>query len=436
MLTREDNDLITRTGLGTPSGALWRQFWLPAMLSSELQAPDCPPVRLRLLGEDLIAFRTTDGRVGAVANNCPHRGASLFFGRNEEQGLRCVYHGWKFDLTGACLDMPNEPAESNFKSKVRVTAYPCAEKAGLVWVYMGPPEVQPKLPALEWTEVPDSHRYLAKISVESNWLQALEGDIDNSHASILHAGIGGPPDAPFAARLAAGRGARPGRKLARPGAAYYAADTAPRGIVQETDYGLMMGWQRFATEENFHWHINHWLMPSYVLLGSAPGSTVQCNARMPMDDENSWFIRVRYNPHRPLTEEELFECTREFVTYSELIPGTFRPVENADNDYLIDRAVQRTTSMTGIKSVPAQDRAVTDTMGPIYDRTKEHLGTSDTVIIAVRRHLLRMARGMLTGEAPRAAGDPDVYRIRPVDMLLNRELPWVERAQEAIRLPG
>ncbi|MEK7214953.1 MAG: Rieske 2Fe-2S domain-containing protein, partial [Chloroflexota bacterium] len=172
MLSRTENELITRTGPGTPMGELWRRFWLPAMSSSELPVADCPPVRLRLLGEDLIAFRSSDARVGLVANNCPHRGASLFFGRNEEQGLRCVYHGWKFALNGACVDMPNEPAESNFKSKVRVTAYPCREVNGIVWTYMGPAEFEPELPQLGFNLVPQENMYGLKILVESNYLQA------------------------------------------------------------------------------------------------------------------------------------------------------------------------------------------------------------------------------------------------------------------------
>ena len=148
MLTREENELATRAGPGTPGGALWRRFWVPAMLAGELPEPDCAPVRLRLLGEDLIAFRATNGSAALVADNCPHRGASLFFGRNEEQGLRCVYHGWKFALDGRCIDMPNEPAESNFKDKVRLTAYPCVERGGMIWTYMGPADRTPPLPDL------------------------------------------------------------------------------------------------------------------------------------------------------------------------------------------------------------------------------------------------------------------------------------------------
>src|SRR5438034_773752 len=160
MLTRTDNDLLSRVGPGTPMGELFRRFWLPAMMPWELPGPDCPPVRVRLLGEDLVAFRDTSGKVGVLAQNCPHRGASLFFGRNEEQGLRCVYHGWKFDHTGACVDMPNEPPESNFKDKIHHVAYPCAERNGVVWAYMGPARPVPALPGFEWNTVPEGHSYV------------------------------------------------------------------------------------------------------------------------------------------------------------------------------------------------------------------------------------------------------------------------------------
>src|ERR671937_275405 len=188
MLKQEENELITRVGPGTPMGNLMREYWVPAMLSSELPAPDCDPVRVMLLGEQLIAFRDTSGKVGLIQNNCPHRGASLFFGRNEENGLRCVYHGWKFDAQGNCVDMPNEPAESDFKTKVRARAYATQERGGIVWTYMGPKRAPPPLPDLEANMLPDGAWQVGAIQRECNWLQALEGDIDTSHLGFLHLG--------------------------------------------------------------------------------------------------------------------------------------------------------------------------------------------------------------------------------------------------------
>src|SRR5205823_1048394 len=178
-----------RIGPGTPMGNFFRQYWLLAIRSDELPGPDCPPLRVRLLGESLIAFRTTSGEVGLIQNSCPHRGASLFFGRNEEEGLRCVYHGWKFDCTGQCVDMPSEPAESNFKTKIKAAAYPAVERNGVIWTYMGPREVPPPLSQIEANMVPNAEKgTISKIMRDCNYMQALEGDIDTSHLAFLHSG--------------------------------------------------------------------------------------------------------------------------------------------------------------------------------------------------------------------------------------------------------
>src|SRR5713226_7842461 len=182
-MLNEDNELLARVGAGTPMGKLLRLYWIPALLSSELPPTDCPPVRVRLLGENLIAFRDTQGRVGMLADHCSHRGASLFFGRNEENGLRCVYHGWKYDVQGRCVDMPNEPAESNFRDKIRHLAYPCREQNGAIWIYLGPRSEPPPFPDLEWTQVPEGHYVLGKMLRECNWAQSFEGDIDDVHVS-------------------------------------------------------------------------------------------------------------------------------------------------------------------------------------------------------------------------------------------------------------
>src|SRR4026209_30380 len=172
MLSPADNDLLTHIGPGTPMGNLLRQYWIPGLPSLELPSPDCPPKRVKLLGEALVAFRDTSGQVGIVAENCPHRGASLFFGRNEESGLRCVYHGWKFNASGACVDMPNEPPESNFKHKVKVTAYPCEERGDILWAYLGPQELRGEIPNLEWMHVPSESRYVSRRIQRTNFMQS------------------------------------------------------------------------------------------------------------------------------------------------------------------------------------------------------------------------------------------------------------------------
>ncbi len=194
MLGTEDNELLCRVGPGTPMGNLMRQYWLPAVRSDELPSPDCPPVRIKILGEELIAFRATSGAVGLVQNSCPHRGASLFFGRNEEEGLRCVYHGWKFDVTGACVDMPSEPAESNFKARVRARAYSCRERGGVIWTYMGPREEPPPLPDIEANMLADGEWGIYNLYLDCNFMQNWEGEMDTVHAAFLHSSVTRPED--------------------------------------------------------------------------------------------------------------------------------------------------------------------------------------------------------------------------------------------------
>ncbi len=220
MLSREENELVTRIGQGTPMGNAMRMYWIPALLSREIAEPDGSPVRVRLLGEDLVAFRDTEGRIGLMEEFCPHRRVSLYFGRNEECGLRCIYHGWKFDVAGNCVDMMNEPEEYDFKHKVRMTAYPTCELGGIVWAYLGPAEKMPPVPKFAWTQAPEAHRHVTKVIEECNWLQALEGGIDTSHAPILH-------------RLLTDASKRGGIKPSNP----FVRGKAPKLVVDVTDYG-------------------------------------------------------------------------------------------------------------------------------------------------------------------------------------------------------
>ena len=188
MLRKEQNDLLTQTGPGTPGGRLFRSYWIPALLSSELPENDCPPVRVKLLSERMVAFRDSEGRLGLIDEFCAHRGVSLWFGRNEERGLRCPYHGWKYDVTGQCLEVPSEPVESGFCKRIKLKSYPLIERGGVLWTYMGPPEQQPPMPEWEFALVPAEQSFMSKRLQESNWLQAMEGGIDSSHVSFLHRG--------------------------------------------------------------------------------------------------------------------------------------------------------------------------------------------------------------------------------------------------------
>jgi nitrite reductase/ring-hydroxylating ferredoxin subunit len=414
MLSREDNELLCRIGPGTPMGNLMRQYWVPAALSSELPEADGAPLRVRLLGESLIAFRTTSGSVGLIQNHCPHRGASLFYGRNEEDGLRCVYHGWKFDATGGCVDMPSEPPESNFRQKVRATAYPCRERGGLIWAYLGPRSTPPPLPALEPNLLEDSS--LQIYQRECNWVQALEGDIDTCHTVFLHLGAVDADDVP------------PGTW-----ARYALTDRAPRYEVADTDFGVMYGAYRPAEADTNYWRIANFLFPFYAMVPTGVlGLEVRVRAWIPMDDDHTLALTISHG-QPPLGRN----AGRQVVGPPETLPNTtdwygrFRCAASADNDYLIDRKAQKTVSYTGIGSIFLQDQAVTESMGPVYDRTQERLGTSDMMVIRTRKRLLDAARALRdAGQVPPGVDDPGVYAVRSGGVVLPRDAEWVAATRE------
>ncbi len=424
MLTAEENELLTRVGPGTPMGELFRRFWLPALLPSELPTPDCSPVRLRLLGENLVAFRDSRGAVGILEALCAHRRAPLFFGRNEEGGLRCVYHGWKYDTTGHCIDMPNEPAESQFKERIQQTAYPTREHGGLIWAYMGPRHLTPELPQLEWTLVPDSHRHVSKWIQETNYAQGLEGEIDNSHTMFLHSWRN-----TFERPSAGGGTLIP-----------TTSDRAPAMAVRETDYGFMNGIRRrLDGSDEYYWRVTQWLLPDFsITAGGDASGRKGGRCWIPMDDEHTWTFAYAYNPDRPLAEKDVEYLESGAFFPPQLVPGTFRPALNRDNDYQIDRELQRATNFTGIFGFSAQDRSVQEGMGAIVDRSKERLGTSDLAVITARRILIRLARELQEGQEPYAARHGDIYRVRSL-LTRSREGDFdrlLEQNQERMRVPA
>ncbi len=419
MLTRDQNDLITRTGPGTPMGETLRRYWMPALLSEEIPRPDDPPVRVRLLGEDLIAFRNTEGRVGLVAANCAHRGASLFFGRNEESGLRCVYHGWKYDIEGRCVDMPNEPPESNFKHKVHQPAYPCQEKAGVIWTYMGPRDRKPPPPNWEWTRLPQDRVFVSKTFEDCNYLQGLEGGVDSSHSSFLHRNL-----------------------VLMPGAGGYAANdprhrsTAPRLEVIPTDYGFTYASIRPLPDEGKSFvRVYQFVMPFQQIRyggGYAGRKLLQGHFWVPINDETQWVYNWIYaEDGAPLSEELLVdEENRAGRGPDHLLPG-YRLKANRGNDYLLDRAMQRTVNFTGIVGVNTQDMAIQETMGARYDRTKEHLGSSDTAVITMRRMLLQAVKEVQGGRDPLGlSGNAD--NVRAAEGLVEDGVPWTEAFKERV----
>ena len=431
MLSREDNELLCRTGPGTPMGELLRRYWIPALLASELPGPDCHPVRIGLLSQKLVAFRDSQGRPGLVAENCPHRGSSLYFGRNEQCGLRCVYHGWKFDVSGRCVDMPNEPPESTCKDspteqprraqvaaaegdKVRAVAYPCVDRGGVVWTYMGPPELQPELPDLEWALVPPEQRHVSKRWQETNYAQAMEGGIDSSHVSFLHRDLSR-------------------QRLSSRGTEYLRKDGAPHFEVVDTPYGFVIGARRVADHSSYYWRITQWLFPWYTMIPPFGDQPIGGHAWVPIDDENCWTFSVSWHPRRPISDAELANIEQGYSIHAVNMPGTFRPVRNKSNDYLIDREAQRTGgSFTGIFGISEQDTAVQESMGSIYDRSQEHVGAADTAIIQMRRRLLKAARDLRRGLGPPGL-EPETFRVRSVSLVLPRDVPsWPEAAREAM----
>jgi phenylpropionate dioxygenase-like ring-hydroxylating dioxygenase large terminal subunit len=392
-------------------GELMRRYWVPAMLSRELPSPDCDPVRVRLLGEQLIGFRDTNGKPGLIQNNCPHRGASLFFGRNEESGLRCVYHGWKFDTDGKCVDMPNEPAESDFKQKVKAVAYPCTERGGIVWTYMGPSTQPPPLPDLEPNMLPDAELHVGAIQRACNWLQALEGDIDTSHLGFLHLGARDPD-------------------TMEPGTfGYYTVkDRRPRYAVVDTEGGAMYGAYRPAAGDKNYWRIAQFLFPFYALIPTGVlGLSRLIRAWVPMDDDHTMFfvMGAAGSVGAGMDLREVQPNTSDWY-------GRFRLAQTAANDYMIDRQKQRSLqSYTGLSSVHLEDLAITESMGTLLDRSVEHLGTSDVMVIRVRRRLIAAAQALRDhAEPPPGSDDPRVYRTRSGSVFLPKDADWITATED------
>jgi phenylpropionate dioxygenase-like ring-hydroxylating dioxygenase large terminal subunit len=391
-------------------GETFRRYWLPAALSSELPEPDGAPVRVRLLGEDLIAFRDSSGAVGLVDAFCPHRRAPMFFGRNEECGLRCVYHGWKFDRHGTCVDMPSEPPDSLFKTKVGIRSYPTWEGGGYIWTYLGPPETQPAPPDFELVRAPETHRHVSKMFENCNWLQALEGGMDTTHTHFLHKENAG--DLTYMDDF---------------------AGTVPALDVYVTDYGYLYTGIRDVGGRQWVRGI-HYLMPCLQMRGDVEGFTkwpdavpkIDGHLWVPIDDEHTWVYNFMYacDPARPIGHDQFVRFEYMAGRGPDDYAGEFRLKKSLANDYHIDRAAQKHENFTGIVGVNTQDFAVQEGMGPIVDRSREHLGTTDRAVIALRKLLLEATDAVAAGKTPRGA-DPAASRtIRAVDHFIPAGADW------------
>jgi phthalate 4,5-dioxygenase oxygenase subunit len=416
MLSKDQNDQLTQTGPGTLMGDLFRRYWVPALHDWELPEPDCAPVRVKLLGEKLVAFKDSQGRIGMIDEFCAHRGVSLWFGRNEEGGVRCPYHGWKYDVDGKCVELPSEPESSGMRERIALKSYPTLEQGGVIWVYMGPPELKPAPPALEWTLVKSKQRFVSKRFQECNYLQAMEGGIDSSHVSFLHS-MELNRDPLF-------KGSR--------GNEHNLNDRMPHFDVVDFEGGLFIGARRNAGEDKYYWRITPWIMPWYSLIPPRAGHPIGAHAWVPIDDENCWSWSINYHPTRDLTESEVKAMENGAGIHVKYIPGTFIPVQNKHNDYMIDRAGQKSGhTYSGVEGIAMQDASLQESMGAIQDRTKENLCLTDKGIASARARLLRAAKANRDGKRIPAL-DPAEQRVRSCSIELPLDQHYKEHAKHGL----
>ena len=408
MLKHEENEMLTRVGPGTPMGELIRRYWIPAAFSHQIPERDGPPLRVRLMGEDLVLFRDTQGRLGLLDERCPHRTASLFYGRNEEGGLRCVYHGLKFDVDGHCTDLPCIPQASDEERErtareLKTKAYPCLERGDVVWTYMGPPELKPEFPELEWTLLPAEQRFASRHIQECNWLQGLEGGFDATHLSFLHGG-----DAEKSRRI-----------------------VATLYEVMATDFGFVVATGREPSTGPVMWNMNVMLMPFHKIISSIPHAA---HVWAPIDDESTMLYSVNFHPSRPLTEEDLARETAWRGIHTENLPGSDHAIRSKANDFLIDRALQASgQSYTGMKGLGTQDCAIQESMGAISNRALEHLLPCDAAIVKIRKLLLQTLKDHAAGK-PLPGMKPDSYRVRSARLELPKGTPLDGLVEDTVRI--
>jgi phthalate 4,5-dioxygenase len=416
-ITKELNERLTRVGPGTDMGEVFRRYWIPACLAEEIAGPDGPPVRVRLLGEDLVAFRDSAGAVGLVDAYCAHRRAPLFFGRNEECGLRCVYHGWKFDTLGNCVDMPSEPPFSKFRFRVSIKAYPVYEAGGIIWTYMGPQQRTPEPPDYEWLRVPATHARVSKTGEQCNYLQAVEGGIDTVHSSFAH------------------NNDLSNSRLLR------SRDAHPTLEVDDRDYGFTYASLRNVSDNLTYLRVYQFMLPPQQSRGNLidvegnPAKLPSVNGHIwvPIDDENTFVYNWMYSADEryPISDEYWSEHESEMGRGSQhYVPDSYWLKLSPANDFDIDREVQRTRTFTGIEGINTQDFALQTGMGRIVHREEEALGSTDLAIRAARRLLLEAADAVKADRDPRGA-DPETHsRARGADLLVPRDVDWRDASKD------
>ena len=395
-MTPEQNDLMCRVEGAAPMGKVMRRHWLPACMSEELIA-DGAPRRVTLLGERMVAFRDTDGRVGVLDEHCPHRRASLAFGRNEECGLRCLYHGWKFDVAGNAVDLSSEPADARLRATMKTRAWPVTEAGGFIWVWMGDPAAPAPFAPPVWAKAPPEKIAIVKMHAACNWAQVLEGAIDSAHSSSLHS-----TNMPTATDVASSTATD--TQWLRP-----SADKSPRLQIERTGYGFRYAAIRTPIhdpEAQDYIRTTLYIAPFTVMIPPTDRYKL-IQMLVPVDDVNCMFYWIAWHETQGISAA----AWRAFcgaVPGVDVDPVTFRKVRTLDNDYLQDRAKMAAGDFTGIDGIPAQDMAMWESMGPIADRTNDKLGSSDRAIVEFRKIALGLAREAAGGsEGPPPTFGPD-----------------------------
>ncbi len=397
MMTPEENELLCRVEGDAPMGRIMRRHWIAACLSEEVAEPDGAPIKVRLLGEDLVVFRDSRGRIGVLDEYCSHRRASLVFGRNEECGLRCLYHGWKFDVEGNVLEMTSEPANSLIPDRVRHKAYPAREAGGFVWAYMGPSDQMRELEAPAFAPAPDVRVSATKVRVRCNWAQILEGQIDSAHSSSLHSSDMVPAQVD-GAKATEANWLRPSN------------DKAPRFQIERTSYGFRYAAiRRPIMNEATHDYIRTtvYIAPYTALI---PPNNMHNVATLltPEDDTHTMFYFIAWNgADKPGIDAAAW---RKFnaLQWGVDVDRDFDGVRQRDNLYRQDRAAMKQGDFTGIAGIPNQDIAMWESMGPISDRSRERVGASDVAVVAFRRLMVEAARDVGNGGPAIGTGEPHV----------------------------
>jgi phthalate 4,5-dioxygenase len=416
VLTKENNEILTRVGKGTPSGDLLRRYWLPACLSSEIPEPDGPPVRVKLLGESLVAFRDTTGETGLVQEQCPHRGASLYFGRNEECGLRCVYHGWKFDRTGQCVDQRSE--RRSFADRIAIDAYPTHESGGIVWAYLGAKEAMTPFRDFGTESLAEEDWVVNKEYVECNWVQSFDGDLDTTHISNLHIF-----DA--AGKIEDDGTDRPGYPSSYYSMRIWHDDPRARIEVNDEWYGFRYAGIRQTPKGHRHARITAYIFPLAAMIAAVPFSS-RVIFHAPCDDYSVWRYWFRTVPPRfePTIGGPAFFALPGYP-YDMQLEGVVPRKYTLSNDYGIDRSAQKGVSYTGIPHFRSHDYMASETPGKIYDRTKEHLGSGDLAVTRFHYMVIAAAKALRDGkEPPVLAGAGDFTSIRAAEKILAEGEDW------------